>query len=268
MPLPAQDGSVNYRHGRRAPAAEEGPPRRLPQGAVPDSTIGGLSGPGWQVHTLAGGQVVRFDPDRPIGVRLNLDQASRGAMDDVAQALWFLHQASGLVFELDKQPIGLPQAADYTRKDHERPTLSIAWAKPGPGPGGSDLLDADELRRTAPDDRPEGSLARAVGVGGWRVERVTGEDGLTREAIATAIVVLDSTAAELLRPGFGNGPCRGAALLHEIAHASGLGHVADPAQLMYPVSTALVTAFGSGDLEGLTRVGAAAGPIEVVRTVG
>jgi hypothetical protein len=49
-----------------------------------------------------------------------------------------------------------------------------------------------------------------------------------------------------------------AVFLHELGHMMGLGHVNDPAQLMYPVATTR-TAYGTGDLEGLYHLGTPAG---------
>jgi hypothetical protein len=49
-------------------------------------------------------------------------------------------------------------------------------------------------------------------------------------------------------------------LLHELAHAVGLGHVADETQLMNAVATPnSPTTYAAGDLEGLWELGAAAG---------
>ncbi len=49
----------------------------------------------------------------------------------------------------------------------------------------------------------------------------------------------------------------GPLLLHELGHAVGLDHVFDIGQVMYPTTSR--TEFGPGDLEGLWRVGNAAG---------
>jgi hypothetical protein len=69
--------------------------------------------------------------------------------------------------------------------------------------------------------------------------------------------VLD--AGNRLAAGFGPGTTDGEVLLHELAHAVGLGHVLDPTQVMYPHTTHSESQFGAGDRAGLAALGAAAG---------
>ena len=51
----------------------------------------------------------------------------------------------------------------------------------------------------------------------------------------------------------------GALIRHEIGHMVGLGHVADPAQIMYPELLPGMELYGPGDIEGLWWLGAAQG---------
>ena len=57
----------------------------------------------------------------------------------------------------------------------------------------------------------------------WRIER--------------GFVLIDPTSTAAYTAGFGTGVSLGALILHELAHAVGLGHVDDPDQLMYPTLT-------------------------------
>jgi hypothetical protein len=46
-----------------------------------------------------------------------------------------------------------------------------------------------------------------------------------------------------------------AVLLHELGHLVGLGHVADPYQVMYDTNAYPLSKYRSGDLRGLARLG-------------
>lgn len=83
---------------------------------------------------------------------------------------------------------------------------------------------------------------------------VPGKDGAS---LVSGQVVVDAT--NRLSPGFGPGTTDGEVLLHELAHAVGLGHVLDPTQVMYPQTTNSESVFGAGDRAGLAAVGAPAG---------
>jgi hypothetical protein len=60
-------------------------------------------------------------------------------------------------------------------------------------------------------------------------------------------------------------------LLHELGHLLGLGHVAAPDELMYSIESARhtfpdpISGWGTGDLEGLQRLGADQGCLETVK---
>lgn len=197
--------------------------------------------------------VARWDPCTPIHYRINLAGAPRTGYRDARQAVQRIGAASGLRFVFDGTTRDLPtstwgQGGDRTGR---WPAFTIAWARPGVGPGRSDLLDGG------------GDLfgaGREAGSGGWHVFATSRDGGFTYSArITTGYVVLDRDVSRRLKTGFAGGPSLGALLLHEVGHAVGLGHVADPTQVMYPVLTTRKAVLGPGDLAGLRAVGTAAG---------
>ncbi|MCW2621032.1 MAG: hypothetical protein JWL64_634 [Frankiales bacterium] len=240
---------MDYRHPQRRPAGSPRPART--RGLVAPSARG------WALRELVDGSPLRFDPALPIRVTVNTDQAGRWALDDLEEALVRVSQATGLRFEPEGLTGLIPQQHEHVVVDPHRPTLTVAWAKPGPVAGGSDLLPPEE------DPQPGRPLSLAVGVAHTRVA-ATPVPGGVRVAIARAVVVLDSSVRELYPPGFGMGACRGAVLLHELAHAVGLDHCEDEDQLMFPFVSEKPAQFGAGDLEGLRRVGVGAGPLPVL----
>lgn len=67
-----------------------------------------------------------------------------------------------------------------------------------------------------------------------------------KDRIVMAQVWVDSS--DDLRPGFGPGNTVGNVILHELGHAVGLEHIADPAALMSPAATPLTgEGFGAAD---------------------
>ncbi|MBT0771379.1 matrixin family metalloprotease [Kineosporia sp. J2-2] len=83
-------------------------------------------------------------------------------------------------------------------------------------------------------------------------------------AVMRGYVVLEAKAIQKLKTGFGSGLRQSNVILHELGHASGLEHVKDRKQQMYPtLTTASPSGFARGDLTGLKKVGRSAGCIAV-----
>jgi hypothetical protein len=196
--------------------------------------------------SYSGGRVVRWNPCRVIHYRVNLARAPRGALPDIKTAVARVTSASGLRFHYDGRTTTIPRST-YGKSVNPAKTSSqliIAWAAPGKGTGRTDLLSSDP---------------HEVGVGGYRAYSWTNGSSVHRMRILRGFVVI-STRFNKLRGGFGTGPNRGGALLHELGHAVGLGHTSDKRQIMYPTLTKYAS-YGAGDRSGSRKVGRSAGCI-------
>ena len=192
---------------------------------------------GWSASYVdAAGRPARWDPCTPIRYVVNPAWMPRDGRRDLAEALRRLSAATGLVFEdagnTDELP-GANRAAYQPERYGERwAPLLVAWIPPG----------ATDLR--------VGRGVQGVSVG----VAVPSERG---GHLVSGQVVLD--AGNPLASGFGPGATEGEVLLHELAHAVGLGHVLDPTQVMYVQTTNSESEYGAGDRAGLAALGAAAG---------
>ncbi|WP_127479003.1 matrixin family metalloprotease [Nocardioides pantholopis] len=100
------------------------------------------------------------------------------------------------------------------------------------------------------DDEEMGSLSGDVaGVGGSAYVEQGGRRRFVTGSVALDVEVYD----DLAERRDGREQMR-AILIHELGHVVGLGHVADPGELMYGQNLAR-TDLGPGDLEGLARLG-------------
>jgi len=188
-------------------------------------------------HDLIVPERVRWNPCQPIHYKVNARLGGRGALADVREAVRRIERATGLRFVHAGPSRKIPQFDGSDRWFAPRLDVLIAWARPRQSAG----LSEGENR---------------VGVGGpWYLRRGF-EDvrGRAHGAILKGAAAINANID--LDPGFGAGYTRGDVVLHELAHAVGLGHAKRPNQMMYPSIRPGPVRFGAGDLRGLERLGA------------
>jgi len=176
---------------------------------------------------------VAYDPCRPIHYVMRPDNAPAGGEAIVHQAVDRVASVTGLQFvydgSTDEQPSRDREPYQPDRYGDRWAPVVIAWQT---------------------DEENTSFLTDVAGEAGS--QRVSVGDG--PEVFVTGSVALDENAfAQMLaRPG-GAAVAR-AVILHELGHLVGLDHAPDPAQLMYPTTSAVLD-FAPGDLTGLVALG-------------
>lgn len=183
----------------------------------------------------SGNDPVTWSSCKQIHLVVNEAAAPPQAARMLREALDRVSELSGLEFVVDG-PTDEPPVKDRPAqnlnplKGRWRPAL-VAW--------------------TTPEVAPE--LAGPVaGVGGPREAPSSYPEG---RHFVSGIVYLDGPAiSEVLKRRNGWAQSR-AIVMHEVGHMVGLGHVAEPTELMAEKNTSGVTDFGPGDRAGLSKLG-------------
>lgn len=200
-------------------------------------TTAAVASAGWSPSYLdSAGRPARWDPCQPIHYVVETRWMPASGRADLAASLARLSKASGLVFvddgDTDERPSQARAAYQPRRYGKRWAPLLVGWTPPSM----SDL---------------------GVGRGVAGVTVAVAIPGPKGGSIVTGQVALD--AEHRLPAGFGPGATEGEVLLHELAHAVGLGHVLDPTQVMYPQTTNSESQYGAGDRAGLAALGRPAG---------
>ncbi|MDQ1485810.1 MAG: hypothetical protein QOJ62_1503 [Actinomycetota bacterium] len=201
---------------------------------------------GYKLFTNPDGSVVRWNPCAPIHYSANIAQATdpAGALRDLQAAVASVAAASGLTFAYDGPTTTIPTKA-WLNAGGSASRIVVAWAPAGSSSGHSDLFGSD-----------------ADGEGGWWESGTSVNGARWVWQIMRGFVVVDPVRTATYAAGFGTGTTRGALLMHEFAHAIGLGHATDRRDLMFPLIGASTRAvWGPGDLLALKLVGGGAGCI-------
>ena len=178
---------------------------------------------------------VRFNPCEAIHYAINPALAPPSAIEDVRTAFEMTAETTGMEFVYDgtTNEVPTPERPSYQPDRYGRrwaPVL-IGWTSGAPFSITSEVAGAS-----------------AIGAGGSVFEY--NEEG--RPVYVTGLAAFDADAD--LRPGFG-GQTWGQAMLHELGHIVGLGHVDDPASVMNPVIGLRAASWGGADRDGLWALG-------------
>jgi len=199
---------------------------------------------------------LRWDPcQAAITFRVNPRSAAAtvagraAAVTDVRGAFTRLGQATGMTFRYLGTTTRVPSGSGW-----------------GDGLGDAEIIVAwVDQRATRTTLLGRTGTAYAAGTGGYSYKTWTWPlDAAPKAAIGRGYVVLNAAVNASFAPGFGAGTTRGQLLLHELGHVVGLRHVTLASQLMYPILVPRSSsAYRSGDLAGLRRLGRQAGCIGV-----
>lgn len=207
--------------------------------ATPNLVSGAVDPRGFSLKMVNadGGEPVRFNPCEPIHYVVNPALAPPNGVEDIHTAFEMTAAASGLRFVYDgaTDEVAVADRPAYQPErygDRWAPIL-ISW---------TDGLPSVDTAADAEGRRP-------IAMAGSHEE--VNDDG---DAVyVTGAAAFDANVTEL-REGFG-GQTWGQAMLHELGHVLGLGHVDHPNSVMNPVIGLRPASWAEGDRAGLWLLG-------------
>ena len=215
-----------------------------------NSAIGGTtsttSSALYRYSTVIGGRPVRWNPCAAIHWRLRTNVLPAGVTPSaayamVASAVARVAAATGTVWHYDGGTTATPNSAWLpTSSAHINPVL-IGWTDGNH----SDLFHYQPYT-----------------VLGMTRTAYFGIINGTTEIAATKSAVIGLNIVDHL-PLSGTALSWRTVLLHELGHAMGLAHVPNPSELMNPVLSTSLRDLQSGDLQGLSHLGRAAGCVNL-----
>lgn len=232
--------------GCAAVSSAMAPPGAKPGVDVPMRSAAGASArlgepalaPGGQggysfLETRADGTPVTFDPCRPVHFVVRSDHEPAGGRAVLLSALGEISAATGLQFVDDGVTAEAPSEdrAPYQRErygDRWAPVL-VAWSTSEETPS----LEAGVLGMAGPN---------AFGRDRDSLRYVSGSAVFNGPALDAQLRLGEDQKAR-------------AVLLHELGHLVGLGHVADPYQVMHDTNSYPLATYRAGDLRGLEQLG-------------
>jgi len=171
---------------------------------------------------------VRWNPCREIHYVVNPDGSPPNWLEMVDVGVAEVETRTGLAFRYD----GTTDERNFEDRfapDGDPLPVLVGWA------------DSEEVPEL------DGDVA---GIGGATYAEVGG-----RRAYVTGMVVLDVDTYDKLASSKDADSVQLAVLLHELGHLIGLAHVEDQGEIMYADGVTR-TSYGTGDLDGLARLGA------------
>lgn len=192
---------------------------------------------------------VRWNPCEPIHYIINPTDAPPTGLADVREAFRRLAEASGMTYVDD----GITDEVSTGDRAYQPERYGERWAPI--------LIHWERDERSGGDTQIVGG-----GLPTWVADVYVSGDLFLNPA-----AVVDQASRAGVPGGFDDrvtagaigpqGVTWGRVILHELAHITGLGHVRDPSQLMYPETTEQTgpTGFQEGDLAGIKVLGMEAG---------